>query len=91
MLGEIIGEAVTETACPFGSYDRRVLRATRAAGYQRVFTSDGGPIRLGTGVAARTSIGTSKPLEYWTALAAGAGTSGPSAALKAKRLLKRLR
>jgi len=37
------GQAVTEAAIPFGRYDARVLRALRAAGYARVYSSDGGP------------------------------------------------
>lgn len=41
-LEEIVGRPVTQAACPFGAYDRRVLRRLRALGYTRVFTSDGG-------------------------------------------------
>jgi hypothetical protein len=33
---------VDEAACPFGQYDRRTLSALRAAGFNRVYTSDGG-------------------------------------------------
>jgi peptidoglycan/xylan/chitin deacetylase (PgdA/CDA1 family) len=42
VLESIVGRPVVEAACPFGSYDRRVLRAVRRAGYCRVYTSDGG-------------------------------------------------
>jgi peptidoglycan/xylan/chitin deacetylase (PgdA/CDA1 family) len=33
---------IRAAACPFGAYDRRVLRALRVAGFSRAFTSDGG-------------------------------------------------
>lgn len=36
---------VQEAACPFGSYDRRVLGALRRHGYTRVYTVDGGHAR----------------------------------------------
>jgi peptidoglycan/xylan/chitin deacetylase (PgdA/CDA1 family) len=41
-LEAYVGLPVRAAACPFGAYDRRVLRALRAAGFERVFTSDGG-------------------------------------------------
>ncbi len=90
-LTELIGAPVTEAAPPFGSYDRRVLRFLREAGYERVFTSDGGPDRVGARVMGRTSIGKELPLEHWLGLARRAGTRGPGPALRAKRLLKRIR
>ena len=34
---------IVTAACPFGSYDSRVLKALRGAGYRVVMTSDGGP------------------------------------------------
>jgi peptidoglycan/xylan/chitin deacetylase (PgdA/CDA1 family) len=42
-LEGLLGQPVTQAACPFGSYNRRVLRGARAAGYVKVFTSDQGP------------------------------------------------
>jgi len=41
-IEDIIGAAVTVAACPFGEYDRRVLRTLRSCGYKTVYTSDGG-------------------------------------------------
>lgn len=41
-LEQIIGYCVSETSCPFGSYDRRVLKFLKKAGYKRVYTSDRG-------------------------------------------------
>ena len=48
-LEEIVGRPVTLAACPFGSYDRRVLRSLRRYGYDRVFTSDRGTTRSDRG------------------------------------------
>lgn len=90
ILAGLTGAPVTEAACPFGSYDRRVLRALRAAGYERVFTSDGGPGTTGASVMPRTSISKAWPLEDWLTLAAGAGSATPTPLLRIKRLAKRL-
>ncbi len=48
--------AVTQAACPFGAYDRRVLRSLRGYGYERVFTSDGGRLRADRWLQARNSV-----------------------------------
>jgi peptidoglycan/xylan/chitin deacetylase (PgdA/CDA1 family) len=45
-----------EAACPWGSYDRRVLAALRNAGFKRVYTSDQGPASSNAWLQARTSI-----------------------------------
>lgn len=90
ILSEAIGAPVSEAACPFGSYDGRVLRALRSAGYERVFTTEGGPARTGSFVMPRTSVGMAKPLEHWLTLAREAGARSPGPLLRAKRLAKRL-
>lgn len=90
ILSEAIGAPVTEAACPFGSYDRRVVRALRRAGYERMFTTEGGPARTGSYVMPRTSVGTAWPLEHWLELAGNAGARGPGPLLRGKRLVKRL-
>jgi peptidoglycan/xylan/chitin deacetylase (PgdA/CDA1 family) len=41
-LETTLDSPVGTAACPFGAYDRRTLRALRAAGFSRVYTSDGG-------------------------------------------------
>ena len=48
---------MTEAACPFGSYDRRVIAGLRSAGYHRVYTSDRGTTRPSDFVQARNSVG----------------------------------
>ena len=56
-LEDIAGTRVTRVACPFGAYDRRVLRKLRHAGYERVYTSDGGPTRPYAWLQPRTTVG----------------------------------
>lgn len=90
-LAELIGEDIHEAACPFGSYDRRVLRASRAAGYRRIYNSDGGAGSARTWLAPRTTVNRSHPLEYWLDLAATGAGRRPDPIVLGKRLIKRLR
>ena len=54
---ETIGKRpITQLSCPFGSYDRRMLRRARELGYERVFTSDGGPACAHAWLQPRTTI-----------------------------------
>jgi peptidoglycan/xylan/chitin deacetylase (PgdA/CDA1 family) len=55
-LEGIVGMPVTHAACPFGSYDRRVLGSLRRCGYQRVYTSDRGPARPADWLQARNTV-----------------------------------
>jgi peptidoglycan/xylan/chitin deacetylase (PgdA/CDA1 family) len=56
VLEDVLGHPVVDAACPFGSYDRRVLRALQRAGYERVYTSDRGSASPGEWLQARTTI-----------------------------------
>ena len=47
---------VDTAACPFGSYDRTVLRGLRRAGYRHVYTSDGGIVSTGDWIQPRVTI-----------------------------------
>lgn len=55
-LAEVSGGGIEELALPFGSYDRRALRAARRAGYRRVYSSDGAPARADDWLVARTTV-----------------------------------
>lgn len=55
-LEEIVGKPIDHASCPFGHYDRRVLRALRRAGYSRVYTSDGGITDTSHWLQPRTSL-----------------------------------
>jgi peptidoglycan/xylan/chitin deacetylase (PgdA/CDA1 family) len=90
-LAELLGVDVHEAACPFGSYDRRVLRGLRAAGYRRVYNSDGGSARVGGWIAARNTVHRELELERWLEFARSGPRAWQSPALAGKRLVKRLR
>jgi peptidoglycan/xylan/chitin deacetylase (PgdA/CDA1 family) len=55
-LEEICRKPVDMAACPFGSYDRRVLGILKEAGYRTVFTSDGGGCAEKQWLRTRTTI-----------------------------------
>jgi peptidoglycan/xylan/chitin deacetylase (PgdA/CDA1 family) len=53
----VVERPVTEVACPFGAYDRRVLRTLRKLEYRRVYTSDRGRARPDAFLQPRNSVG----------------------------------
>ena len=55
-IEQIVGEPVVEAACPFGAYNRRVLRMLFDSGYRRVYTSDGGAALAQSWIQPRNSI-----------------------------------
>ena len=63
ILEVAVGEPVVAAACPFGAYDRRSLNALRDAGFERVYTSDGGSARPGDWLIARNTVGSSDSAE----------------------------
>jgi peptidoglycan/xylan/chitin deacetylase (PgdA/CDA1 family) len=84
-----IGASVSIAACPFGSYDRRVLRRLRSAGFERVFSSDGGWTSAEAWLQPRNTLRSGTGEED---VAEIAGHRGPAAKIqRAKTLIKRLR
>jgi peptidoglycan/xylan/chitin deacetylase (PgdA/CDA1 family) len=57
ILESVVGRPVVRAACPFGSYDRRVLRTLKSAGYRHVYTSDRGTAQPAAWLQARNSVG----------------------------------
>lgn len=57
ILERVVERPVTQAACPFGSYDRRVLRTLRGSGYRHVYTSDRGTARSSGFLQPRNSVG----------------------------------
>jgi len=55
-LEEITGFAPSMAAVPFGSYDARVLRALRKQRFERIYTSDPGPVVPNSWLVARYSV-----------------------------------
>jgi len=90
-LAGIVGSEIVTAACPFGSYDRRVLRALRAAGYRRVFTSDGGRSRPGAWLSSRTTVHRDRPLQEWLQLLRTPQAERDSLLSLGKRIYKRVR
>jgi len=56
VLEDVLQEPVNSAACPFGAYDRRTLQALRAAGFKRVYTSDGGQAKPSDWLVARNTV-----------------------------------
>jgi len=55
-IEQILGCPIVEASCPLGSYDRRVLRHLRKAGYKRVYTSDRGLAVSGAWLQPRNTL-----------------------------------
>ncbi|MDQ2089672.1 polysaccharide deacetylase family protein [Marimonas arenosa] len=55
-LEAVCGMPVTEAAIPFGSYNGRVLRALRRAGYRVAYSSDRGRMNPGAFLRPRSSV-----------------------------------
>ncbi len=70
-LEDLCGCAVREAGIPFGRYDARVLRALRASCYTAAWSSDGGSLRQGTFLRARTSLRGDMPDEMIASILAG--------------------
>jgi peptidoglycan/xylan/chitin deacetylase (PgdA/CDA1 family) len=56
VIAEASGTSVGTAACPFGSYDRQVLKALRSYGYTKVYTSDRRRARMGAWLQPRYSV-----------------------------------
>jgi peptidoglycan/xylan/chitin deacetylase (PgdA/CDA1 family) len=56
VLEGVVASPVTEVSCPFGEYDRRVLRQLRRVGHERVYTSDGGTSRTAAWLQHRNTV-----------------------------------
>src|SRR3954469_3754732 len=91
ILEDVVGQPVTTAACPFGSYDRRVLRTLRGSGYMHVFTSDKGTAHAGRFLQARNSIGPRDGAGLLERIAAIESRSHRALARRAKLAVKRWR
>jgi peptidoglycan/xylan/chitin deacetylase (PgdA/CDA1 family) len=85
-----IGGPVSAAACPFGSYDRRVLARLRKAGFERVFSSDGGRASASAWLQPRNTLRNGTSAAEVERIAAGTGPVAASTR-RAKALIKRLR
>jgi hypothetical protein len=86
------GEAVREVACPFGDYDRRVLRAIRQRGFSRVYTVDDAAAVNGAWQQARFTVRRDHMAGDIERLARQPGRPSFSSVVRAGKLvIKRLR
>lgn len=90
-LEKVCGKSVQSAACPFGSYDRRVLNGLRHAGYQKVFTSDGGTASPRQWLQARTTITRSMSLDAIRHLVQKGPGIRTQTLINARKFIKRLR
>ena len=91
VLEQALKRPVTRAACPFGSYDRRVLRTLRGCGYEHVYTSDGGTARPADFLQARNSIGADDDSTVLERIAAVDASTRRALARRAKLAVKRWR
>jgi peptidoglycan/xylan/chitin deacetylase (PgdA/CDA1 family) len=91
VLEQAANRPVTEAACPFGSYDRRVLSFLRTHGYRRAFTSDSGTVRSGAWIQARNSVRAGEAGSVIERVLAGDGSTHEVVHRRAKLALKRWR
>src|SRR5580700_1096582 len=56
IIAKASGQPVRQVACPFGSYDRRVLSAIGRCGFTRVYTVDGGSARRDAWIQPRYTV-----------------------------------
>jgi peptidoglycan/xylan/chitin deacetylase (PgdA/CDA1 family) len=91
LLEEVAGHSITEASCPFGSYDRRVLRNLREHGYQRAYTSDEGTTRPGAWLQARNTVTPHNAQKLLDRILAGERTSGGGLTRRARIAVKRWR
>jgi peptidoglycan/xylan/chitin deacetylase (PgdA/CDA1 family) len=84
-IEQVIGIPVSEAACPFGAYNRRVLRCLKNAGYRKVYTSDRGTANLDAWIQPRNTIVCSDTLESIRSFTSGS-PSRQQALLRALKL-----
>ena len=90
-LEAVAGRPVTEAACPFGSYDRRVLRGLRRYGYEHVYTSDRDVARPGAWLQPRYSLEAEPGARPADRILALETSRAPALLARARRTAKRWR
>jgi peptidoglycan/xylan/chitin deacetylase (PgdA/CDA1 family) len=92
-IAGVSGRPVREAACPFGSYDRRVLRALKqTAHFDRVYTVDGGAASRGAWLQSRYTVrATDTPADIERLALAPHGNAVTATVRASKSLVKRWR
>jgi peptidoglycan/xylan/chitin deacetylase (PgdA/CDA1 family) len=90
VLEDTLQATVETAACPFGAYDRRTLNALRAAGFKRVYTSDGGRASATEWLVPRNTVRQDASAESIARILNGSGGTA-SLARRTKRWIKQSR
>jgi peptidoglycan/xylan/chitin deacetylase (PgdA/CDA1 family) len=92
VLERVCGRPVDTAACPFGDYDRTVLKGLRRAGYHVVYTSDGGASAENHWLRARTTVTQSMPLgDVQRLVRQGGPGAWKQSLIDVRKFIKRLR
>ena len=86
------GRPVSQVACPFGSYNRRVLSAIRRYGFSRVYTVDGGTATSDAWLQPRYTVRVGdSPADIERRILSPRGGPLPAAVRRVKSMAKRWR
>ena len=91
LLEEIVERPVDEVACPFGSYDRRVLGSLRRARYRTVYTSDRGATTAQNWIQPRNTVGSHDDGRLLARIVSDQGRRSTAVRRHAKQAVKRWR
>ena len=92
VIADAAGASVRHVACPFGSYDRRVLTVLRRQGFCRVYTVDGGSTKGEAWLQSRYTIRSIEtPANIERLARSPRGDPLPAAVRTAKSFIKRWR
>ena len=90
-IAEAAGVAVTDAGIPFGAYDRKVLQALAAEGFDRVYSSDKGPWINDRAPIPRTSPTADMTLQDIEVILTNQDSAVTQGVRGLKRMLKRVR
>ncbi len=90
-IEDALEDRIHHAACPFGAYDRRSLAALRAAGFERVYTSDGGDSRADAWLQPRNTAIRGSSVSAFRGLLTQPRARHDAWLRGAKTLVKRLR
>jgi peptidoglycan/xylan/chitin deacetylase (PgdA/CDA1 family) len=92
VIAKATGQPVRQVACPFGSYDRRVLSAIQKCGFTRVYTVDGGSAKHGAWLQPRYTVqAADTPADIERRVRSPRGSAIPAAVRQVKSIAKRWR
>jgi peptidoglycan/xylan/chitin deacetylase (PgdA/CDA1 family) len=90
-LEDWFGISIRDISIPFGSYDRRVMRKIRQAGFEHVYTSDGGVAKENSWIQPRNTVRGKDSFADVLRLLRTAGVSSQIINHRLRAFLKRLR